>query len=33
MENRRGGIMLGSTITSGDGISFGWEQTRIEAFR
>ena len=29
-SNRRGGIMLGSSITSGDD-SFGWEQTRIEA--
>lgn len=29
-SDRRGGIMLGSTITSGDD-SFGWEQTRIEA--
>ena len=29
-SNRRGGIMLGNSITSG-GDSFGWEQTRIEA--
>jgi hypothetical protein len=29
-SNRRGGIMLGTSITSGDD-SFGWEQTRIEA--
>jgi hypothetical protein len=29
-SNRRGGVMLGSSITSGDD-AFGWEQTRIEA--
>ena len=29
-SDRRGGIMLGSSITSGDD-SFGWEQIRIEA--
>ena len=29
-SRRRGGIMLGSSITSGDD-SFSWEQTRIEA--
>ena len=29
-SQRRGGIMLGSSITFGDD-SFGWEQTRIEA--
>jgi len=29
-SNRRGGIMLGTSITSGED-SFGWEQTRIEA--
>ena len=29
-SNRRGGIMLGTSITSGDD-SFSWEQTRIEA--
>ena len=29
-SSRRGGIMLGSSITIGDD-AFGWEQTRIEA--
>src|SRR5688500_42496 len=29
-SNRRGGIMLGTSITSG-GDAFAWEQTRIEA--
>ena len=29
-SNRRGGIMLGSSITIGDD-AFGWEQARIEA--
>ena len=29
-SNRRGGIMLGASLTSGDD-AFGWEQTRIEA--
>jgi hypothetical protein len=29
-SNRRGGIMLGTSITSGDD-AFGWEQSRIEA--
>lgn len=29
-SDRRGGIMLGSSITSGND-AFGWEQTRIEA--
>ena len=30
-SNRRGSVMLGTSITSGDD-AFGWEQTRIEAF-